>query len=1345
MGPGHKMAQDFKTSFEKLNRNNYCLWKKKAECVLIRDDTWCVIRDSVPNQPDAQWIRKDESARASIYLMIEDDLFGLIDEATTAKEAWQLLKTRFETFSFSECVFVMKKLCKMQLDDFHDMEQHINEIQMEMKKLASMGEKLGEKWEVAMILRSLPDSYDVLVTTLEASCKGVPSLTVVKEKLIEESKRRNQKKAFEDSALKVRGLPEKRLICFFCQKVGHIRKNCQEYQNFLKKKNKSNVVVADETVDGKDEICFCLGGENEDDCWYVDSGATSHICNRKDFFKSLDKQSPSTVTVANGYELKAYGKGTCEINVINGKGVSQNVLVKDVLYVPKIESNLLSVKKLTKRGFKIDFYDDLCEIWYKNEIVATATAVSDKDLYKVKTSAYNAVNEQAMIVNQKRCVHYWHRALGHRDIGCVKKILSSNNENVDECSCDDLCEICIRGKLSRKSFPKNSNQQSKDILDLIHSDVCGPMDTQTPGGKIYFVTFIDDFSKYITIYLLNHKSEVVDKMKEYCEMVNTKFGRYPKIIRSDRGGEYTSSAIKNFCHIKGIKQQFTAPYTPEQNGVAERRNRYLLEMVRCMLLDSDMSKCYWGEAVVTAAFIQNHLTTRSTNKIPIEIWEGKQANKIKFEIFGSLSLVHIPKEKRKKLDQKAKYLIFVGYSEESKAFRFLDKNTNRITISRDYKILHEKCPNKNNLKNLNNDNNVYIDLLSFKNNHSFSNNNDILPNVQDQNMNIIQINDDDNEEFFDSENAHAEDSEEVEIHNISSEDQFPNSENENASEDIEVLDIIEASSDNQLTELDIEEPPPALRQSTRSTKGKIPERFQMIVATDLKEPKTFNEVLKRNDKDKWMDAMKNELNSLAQNGTWELVDIPEGRKPIGCKWVFKIKTDADGRITKYKARLVAQGFSQKFGVDYDEVFAPVVRQTTFRMFLTLAGEKQLTIKQYDIKTAFLYGNLKEEIYMKQPVGFEVPNNKFCKLKKSIYGLKQSAKCWNEKLINVFLNVGFSRGLADSCVLKILKDGEWIFLLIYVDDILVAANSENHHNFVKLILKNNFDISDMGEVNFYLGIKIEKGIDKYFTISQENYINKIVEDSGVTDAKFSKIPMDIGYVKENDDNNFMPSNEKYHHLIGSLLYLSVNTRPDISTAVSILSRKVNNPTFRDWAELKRLIKYLNGTKELKLKLTCNNKKGLYGFADADWAQCQADRKSNSGFLFKYNGSCISWCCRKQECVSLSSTEAEYISLSEASQEAVWLRRLMNDFEVKLNHATVIYEDNQSCLKLIENEKFSRRTKHIETKYNFVRDLKSKDILDFKYCPTDQMEADMMTKPLQATKIKQFRELIGLMQS
>ncbi|CAK9797029.1 Copia protein [Anthophora quadrimaculata] len=249
--------------------------------------------------------------------------------------------------------------------------------------------------------------------------------------------------------------------------------------------------------------------------------------------------------------------------------------------------------------------------------------------------------------------------------------------------------------------------------------------------------------------------------------------------------------------------------------------------------------------------------------------------------------------------------------------------------------------------------------------------------------------------------------------------------------------------------------------------------------------------------------------------------------------------------------------------------------------------------------------------------------------------------------------------------------------------------------------------------------------------------------GLEDAKGSSIPLDLGYVKNREGSPPMPKNEKYQQLIGALLYLAVNTRPDISASVAILSQHNQEPTTADWTEAKRVVRYLKSTIHYELRLGQRDaKKGLIGFADADWAQNRFDRKSNSGYLFKYYGAPISWSCRKQACVALSSTEAEYVALAEASQEGLWIRRLLEDFTGKVQERTPIYEDNQSCLKLICNNKFNHRTKHIDTKYHFVKELQVQGIMDYQYCPTEQMTADMLTKPLGRIKLRSIAEGCGL---
>lgn len=273
--------------------------------------------------------------------------------------------------------------------------------------------------------------------------------------------------------------------------------------------------------------------------------------------------------------------------------------------------------------------------------------------------------------------------------------------------------------------------------------------------------------------------------------------------------------------------------------------------------------------------------------------------------------------------------------------------------------------------------------------------------------------------------------------------------------------------------------------------------------------------------------------------------------------------------------------------------------------------------------------------------------------------------------------------------------------------------------------------------------IERDKNGNFLMNQSHYIEEIIKLAGLTDAKVSKIPIDPGYHKIDSSNSKLCNQKQYQKLIGQLLYISVNSRPDISASISILSQKLSNPNELDLNEVKRVLRYLKGSSKLKLQLSANNSSAaeLVGYSDADWAECRTDRKSNSGFIFKFNNGTISWACRKQSCVTLSSTEAEFVALCEASQEAVWLRRLLSDLDEMQLQSTIIFEDNQSCIKQLQTEKFSNRTKHVDTKYHFIKDLNNKD-LKFIYCSTEEMVADILTKPLQRVRTEKLRLSCGL---
>jgi transposase InsO family protein len=341
-----------------------------------------------------------------------------------------------------------------------------------------------------------------------------------------------------------------------------------------------------------------------------------------------------------------------------------------------LNGNMFSVRALTKKGISVKFDGEKCAIMKGDDVVAAADA--KQQLYEINC-AYKAM--LTGFAKNDNCLHTWHRHSGHRNPNSVKLLVKKSHVtgmHTDKCNERILCDTCIKGKMERLPFPKVSTTKTKSMLDLVHSDLCGPMETQTPSGKRYVLTLIDDFSRYCTMYLLAKKSEVSENVQDFVQNCMNKFGCKPKIIRSDKEGEYLSNELLSFFKKNGIKHQMTAPYSPQQNGVAERKNRSLIEMARCMLIDAGIPSQFWGEAVVTTNYLQNCLPTRAIEKTPFEKCHGEKPDVKHLQIFGFRVFMHIPNERRRKLDHKALEITFIGYSDGSKAYRLLDTATNRV-------------------------------------------------------------------------------------------------------------------------------------------------------------------------------------------------------------------------------------------------------------------------------------------------------------------------------------------------------------------------------------------------------------------------------------------------------------------------------------------------------------------------------------------------------------------------------------------------------------------------------------------------------------------------------------------
>lgn len=570
----------------KLNNSNYPTWKFKVELLLIKDDLWEVISEDQPDPITVEWQAKDRKARATIGLLLEDNQLHHVRKEVTAKATWNALKKHHEKSTLSNKVSLLKKLCASRLNEGGNMETHLAHMEDLIDQLSSLGETLAEQLKVALFLSSLPDSYSTLITALETRPEADLTVDLVKIKLMEEYDRKTEgttttkdQQALKTTLSSTRSVGNEKptnnynqssIVCFFCKKPNHRKKDCRKYLEW-KKKNpdhkakaalQCNEVVSEDDSNLHTKLFSACETEIRN-AWYIDSGATSHMCSNKDFFVNLDEQYSGQIQLADGQKLKISGIGLCHLKCLLDNQ-QRKIGVTDVLYVPQLKGNLISVRKLTSKGFKVIFQNESCKIMKGSQLLADGKL--QNGLYELNTPEC-----ALMATEDTACIHVWHNRLGHRDPNAIKLLEhQADNFQIKPCQVKQVCECCIASKMTRKPLPKKSEHKSSEILELVHTDICGPMQTVTPGGNRYFMTMIDDYSKYTVLYLLKNKSEATGKIKEYVKFVQTKFRCTPKVIRSDRGGEYVNEELSKFLRNEGIKVQLTVPYTPQQNGISER-------------------------------------------------------------------------------------------------------------------------------------------------------------------------------------------------------------------------------------------------------------------------------------------------------------------------------------------------------------------------------------------------------------------------------------------------------------------------------------------------------------------------------------------------------------------------------------------------------------------------------------------------------------------------------------------------------------------------------------------------------------------------------------------------------
>lgn len=1317
-----------KVQVAKFGGENWSEFREQLEVGLMANGLYDLISDDKPDPV------RDMKARGLIGVSLKKYVRHAIDFTSlkTSKEVWKKLESAYGTVTITSRLLLEKQFTQVRMIPSDSVQSYVSRVIHIAGQLRAAKVQVDDITIIGRMLDGLPKKWESLVSAIESVADSTLTIDYVIKRLVnQEVKERSTDEEANDVAMHVsghQGRPGPKTSggkkgfggrCFYCNKPGHKKANCYAFKKNNAgpsngRKDQANVAESKKN----DESFLFAAVDSEAHGWLVDSGATEHMCHVRSLFNEYYPVVGKTVRLANGEVVKVAGQGTVELRA-NVGDKTHTLVLRDVLFVPDLAVALISVSRLMRLGYTAKFGKEECEVIAENGKIVALAQVQRGGIYQLQGPIENTAMVAASTKNA-----LWHHRLGHLPHASIKMLVDKSMvTGMVDVKDVGFCEACVQGKLHASPVPAGQGTRAKRPLELIHSDVMGPMATISREGYRYVVTFIDDFTRFAWMYPLKEKGDVFERFKAFKLLVEKQYDATIKILRSDNGGEYLSDEFKRFLQSSGMLHQLTVPYSPHQNGVAERSNRTLMEMARTMLIYANLDHRYWTDALLTATYLKNRCPHKSVHaKTPFEALTGQKPDVTHLRVFGCEAYPLVPQGLKGKLDSKTKKGIFVGYGHANgiKGYRILDTTTGRIVISKNVAFNEEG--------------------------QGFNTSSSV--NVNDETSQLTAVV---NKEDLVLEGDTSEDGESPETGSIASGPEGAIDPDPHQQDQQDNPEVPQPSPDNR----------PAMRNKfgkillyKRQRKPRFP--AEAVVANALlagaevvvDEPLTVTEALTGPEAEKWSEAIKVEMDSIQKNDVFDLTTLPPGRKAIGSKWVFRVKRDSEGQTERYKARLVAKGFSQKEGVDFQETFAPVAKFSSIRVLLAIATEKGYDVHQMDVKTAFLNGDLEEEIFMEQPEGVVEKGKEHLvwRLRKSLYGLKQAPRVWYAKLDSFLQSIGFSRCESDHSVY--VNEKSKVLISVYVDDLVIAGEPDEVKK-TKQLLAQEFEMSDLGELHWLLGMKVirtEAGIH----VNQTQYINSMLDKFGMANCRPVSTPMEGKLTAEMSSITAEDEKEMkdvpYRQAVGSLMYVMVGTRPDLAVALSSVSRFMENPGPDHWTAVKRIFRYLRGTSQCGLNFVSHSGKvQLVGYCDADWAGDLDTRKSTTGYVFSVAGGSVTWNCKRQPTVALSSTEAEYMSLCAAGREAVWLRKLLMELGYDQVGPTTIFADNQGSLALAKNPVYHSRTKHIDVQHHFIRELIQKKVIVLQYVPTADNVADVLTKPLPASKHLQFMKSMGLGES
>lgn len=1295
------MADEIKIPI--FDGKDYECWKRRIEMILKMKKCQEVVsrRRSTTDKED-EWNEKDLKAINVIYSGISNDQLQFVKDKETSYEIMKKFDEMYLKESTALQICVRNKLERLKLKDFKDSTTFFTEFEKIVNELKSAGATVTEKEKLSYMIKMLPSSLSYvgdLVDVLKEDDQTV-DFVVSKIKMME---LKEDEETSKQSTSVFKTERKKEQNCFKCGKYGHFKAQCtnmkpggnpwkpkggmqyrggghqQNWQNrgngngrynrgnrgagqhhrtgSWQQENQEGGMSSFNAEVDLDNSLIEVNNCNDKVEWLLDSGCSDHIINDDAYFyEYIVLKTPVNVRVADGRTLKATKLGTVlhEFSVY-GKIIKNKLL--NVYYVKEMDKNLISFGKVTKKN-KIVSVGNVSKIYNDNgNIIALAYKLNGIYHMTSKIVKIEINNTEKNMTDKEK----FHRALGHVNFNylktmCEKQMLQGLPKDLE---CEYFkCGICLKNKMHNLSF-KNERSRAKEILEIVHTDLNGPHHNSGINGEKYFLTFIDDFSKVAQVYVIKSKSEVYDCFVKYVNLIENKTDKKIKKLRCDNGTEYLNNNIHKFASEKGIYIEPCPPYVHELNGTAEKYNRDIMDMARCLLDEAKVHNRFWPEVIKTAAYLKNRILTNTIvkDKTPYEIMFGEKPSVEYLKLYGSRVFVRLPEQKRNsKWDRKADLGILLGY--ENVGYRILVNN--KIIVARHVDFIEEGTS--------------YIEFNSEK-------------KVED----VCEIRSNGNEQSESSNDG------ENDLRRSSREKRKPaklNDENFVYNSDIVYVNYV-----------------------------------------NVNIPISYTEAMTNEDHKKWTDAMTKEMNSLMINKTWVYVEKPKDKKILDLKWVYTIKNDE-----VFKARLVVRGYQQNDFID--DIYSPVARMQSLKILLSYCCNNGLIIYQMDVETAFLNGKIKSEVYVKQPPGFEDGTDKVLKLDKALYGLRESPRAWYDCFDEFLRSLNFRRSKNDNC-LYILKekDNNNVYLILFVDDLLICCKDKGKLNEIKYLLMKSFKMKDLGMIKTYLGININYDYKNgELSLDQTKYIDSLEKKYDLQNSKLFKTPME-------QNLKLLPAESKndirYRNLIGALLYISSGTRPDISFSVNYLSRFQNCYDDTHYKYALRVLKYLILTKNLKLIFRKNeNTEILKCYVDADWAGDINDRKSTTGYVIKMYDNVIFWKSKKQGSVTKSSTSAEYVALSECVSELKIIKDILFDFEIEFSEPIKIFEDNSGAISIAKHGNFTKNSKYIETHFHFVNESYLNQIIDIVKIDSEENIADILTKALGSVKFEKLRKTLGL---